>query len=47
MSWYTSFQAWKEAGKTVEWMTARVNVLLQGGYINQTEYDEIMLLINS
>lgn len=46
MAWLDIFKTWKMSGKTKEWLTARVNVLLQNGYINQTEHDEILALIN-
>ncbi|PYG86750.1 hypothetical protein LY28_02776 [Ruminiclostridium sufflavum DSM 19573] len=47
MSWSTKFAAWKEQGKTTEWLLARVNVLFDNGYINETEYNEILEIINA
>lgn len=46
MSWVTKFQAYKEQGKSTEWLITRANSLFQNGYINQIEYDEIIAAIN-
>lgn len=46
MGWKTFFEQWKEAGKTQEWLTSRLNLLLNTGKINQSEYDEIFAIIN-
>jgi DNA-binding HxlR family transcriptional regulator len=47
MSWATKFTTWKVEGKTTEWLTSRLNALHNGGYINDTEYNEILAIINA
>lgn len=47
MSWKDKFIKWIEQGKSLSWLTTRVNWLFDEGYINEEEKAEIMAVLPS
>lgn len=47
MAWKDTFVDYKKSGKSLEWITERLDILMWLGEIDETEKQEILTAVNA